>query len=135
MNVSALKYSAYIPYYTAVYLLLRSIFRFQEFRLKHYAGDVVYNVNGFVDKNNDLLFRDMKEVLSFSEDALISGMFPAAELESKKRPPTVRSLLLSLMLLLLLLLLLLLFLYCMCTHRSWSIGYHVYFIRYISCIL
>jgi myosin-1 len=59
-----------------------------EFRLKHYAGDVVYNVNGFVDKNNDLLFRDMKEVLSVSEDVLIAGIFPVAELESKKRPPT-----------------------------------------------
>jgi len=34
----------------------------QEFRLKHYAGDVTYSVKGFLDKNNDLLFRDLKEV-------------------------------------------------------------------------
>ena len=36
---------------------------FQEFRLLHYAGDVTYCVRGFLDKNNDLLFRDLKEVL------------------------------------------------------------------------
>ena len=36
---------------------------FQEFRLKHFAGDVTYNTKGFLDKNNDLLFRDLKEVL------------------------------------------------------------------------
>ena len=59
-------------------------------------------MNGFVDKNNDLLFRDIKEVLSSSEDVLIAGMFPVAELESKKRPPTVRLPLFSLLLLLLL---------------------------------
>ena len=35
---------------------------YQEFRLRHYAGDVTYCINGFVDKNNDLLYRDMKEV-------------------------------------------------------------------------
>ena len=35
---------------------------FQEFRLKHFAGDVTYNTKGFLDKNNDLLFRDLKEV-------------------------------------------------------------------------
>jgi len=33
-----------------------------EFRLVHYAGDVTYNVYGFLEKNNDLLFRDLKEV-------------------------------------------------------------------------
>ena len=34
----------------------------QEFRLLHFAGDVTYNIKGFLDKNNDLLFRDLKEV-------------------------------------------------------------------------
>uniref|UniRef100_A0A8B9K065 Myosin Ic, paralog a n=1 Tax=Astyanax mexicanus TaxID=7994 RepID=A0A8B9K065_ASTMX len=34
-----------------------------EFRLLHYAGEVNYNVNGFLDKNNDLLYRNLKELL------------------------------------------------------------------------
>lgn len=55
----------------------------------HYAGDVVYTVTGFVDKNNDLLFRDAKEVLSSSANPLLAEVFPQEELQSKKRPPTV----------------------------------------------
>ena len=35
----------------------------QEFCLVHYAGPVTYDVNGFLDKNSDLLYRDLKQVL------------------------------------------------------------------------
>lgn len=38
------------------------MFFFQEFRLLHFAGEVTYGIQGFLDKNNDLLFRDLKEV-------------------------------------------------------------------------
>lgn len=59
-----------------------------EFRLVHYAGDVTYRVEGFLDKNNDLLFRDLKEVMSNSENIIMSKTFPMTELNSKKRPDT-----------------------------------------------
>ena len=59
-----------------------------EFRVVHYAGTVTYNVAGFLDKNNDLLFRDLKECMMQSSNSVISSSFPAAELESKKRPVT-----------------------------------------------
>lgn len=59
-----------------------------EFRLQHYAGDVTYNVKGFLDKNNDLLFRDLKEAMTGSTNPITSQCFKKEELTSKKRPDT-----------------------------------------------
>ena len=61
----------------------------QEFRLVHYAGDVTYNVDGFIDKNNDLLFRDIKEIMQESSNSIMKDVFPEAEILDKKRPLTV----------------------------------------------
>ncbi|XP_036593312.1 unconventional myosin-Ig isoform X3 [Trichosurus vulpecula] len=35
----------------------------RDFRIKHYAGDVTYSVEGFIDKNKDSLFQDFKRLL------------------------------------------------------------------------
>ena len=35
----------------------------RDFKICHYAGDVIYNVNGFIDKNRDTLFQDFKRLL------------------------------------------------------------------------
>lgn len=60
-----------------------------EFQLRHYAGDVKYSVDGFLDKNNDLLFRNLKEAMSISENSIMRLLFPANEfLSSRKRPDT-----------------------------------------------
>lgn len=59
-----------------------------EFKLVHYAGDVTYNINGFLDKNNDLLFRDLKEAMSMSKNNITKKCFPESEYLSKKRPNT-----------------------------------------------
>lgn len=47
-----------------------------EFKIKHYAGDVIYNINGFLDKNKDTLFQDFKRLLYKSNNSLISEMWP-----------------------------------------------------------
>jgi myosin-1 len=42
----------------------------QEFRLLHYAGEVTYNVKGFLEKNNDLLYRDLKDAMISSSNLI-----------------------------------------------------------------
>lgn len=59
-----------------------------EFKLRHYAGDVQYSVHGFLDKNNDLLFRDAKEAMSLAGNSVVQRLFPHTEVVSKKRPLT-----------------------------------------------
>uniref|UniRef100_A0A1I7YKF9 Myosin motor domain-containing protein n=1 Tax=Steinernema glaseri TaxID=37863 RepID=A0A1I7YKF9_9BILA len=70
--------------------------RFQEdFRITHYAGDVTYSVRGFIDKNKDTLFQDLKRLLYSSESPLLKEMFPDGAKsihEVNKRPPTAGTL-------------------------------------------
>ncbi|XP_073711014.1 unconventional myosin-Ib isoform X6 [Misgurnus anguillicaudatus] len=60
------------------------------FRIQHYAGKVLYRVEGFVDKNNDLLYRDLSQAMYKANHSLIKLLFPEGN-PSKvnlKRPPT-----------------------------------------------
>lgn len=59
-----------------------------EFCIVHYAGEVTYSVNTFIEKNNDLLFRDILSLMSRSGNSIISKCFEGIDVRSKKRPET-----------------------------------------------
>nr|XP_015213803.1 PREDICTED: unconventional myosin-Ib [Lepisosteus oculatus] len=60
------------------------------FRIQHYAGKVLYHVEGFVDKNNDLLYRDLSQAMWKANHSLIKTLFPDGNPAkiNLKRPPT-----------------------------------------------
>ncbi|KAG9261555.1 unconventional myosin-Ic [Astyanax mexicanus] len=60
-----------------------------DFRLLHYAGEVTYCVVGFIDKNNDLLYRHIKEAMRQSKNSIIRQCFLSDEVDSRRRPETV----------------------------------------------
>ncbi|XP_036964770.1 unconventional myosin-Ib isoform X4 [Acanthopagrus latus] len=63
------------------------------FRIQHYAGKVLYRVEGFVDKNNDLLYRDLSQAMYKATQSLIKQLFPEGNPAkvNLKRPPTAGS--------------------------------------------
>ncbi|XP_065165017.1 unconventional myosin ID isoform X2 [Atheta coriaria] len=66
-----------------------------DFKITHYAGDVVYYVYGFLDKNKDSLFQDFKRLLYQSKDKNIRDMWPEGAqhiTEVTKRPLTAATL-------------------------------------------
>lgn len=65
------------------------------FSSSHYAGDVIYNINGFLEKNRDTLYQDFKRLLFNSSDSIISSMWPEGQQDitkTTKRPPTAGTL-------------------------------------------
>ncbi|XP_028159823.1 unconventional myosin IC isoform X1 [Ostrinia furnacalis] len=59
-----------------------------EFCLVHYAGEVTYSVGTFLEKNNDLLFRDIQSLMAASGNSIVTNCFKDVNLNSKKRPDT-----------------------------------------------
>ncbi|KAM8946438.1 unconventional myosin-Id isoform 2-T2 [Pelodytes ibericus] len=67
----------------------------RDFRIRHYAGDVVYSVVGFIDKNKDTLFQDFKRLMYNSVNPVLKTMWPEGKLsitEVTKRPLTAATL-------------------------------------------
>ncbi|XP_071340243.1 unconventional myosin-Ih [Trachinotus anak] len=60
-----------------------------DFRLLHYAGEVTYCVVGFLDKNNDLLYRNIKDLMCQSKNAIVRKCFTNMDPDSRRRPETV----------------------------------------------
>lgn len=54
----------------------RTCERERDFRIRHFAGDVVYDTTGFVEKNNDTLFHDLKRFLYNCNNDAMKTMWP-----------------------------------------------------------
>ncbi|KAL0268992.1 UNVERIFIED_CONTAM: hypothetical protein PYX00_010747 [Menopon gallinae] len=66
-----------------------------EFRIVHYAGEVLYNINGFLEKNKDTLFQDLKRLMYNSKNSVVSSMWPEGAQDitkTTKRPLTAGTL-------------------------------------------
>ncbi|XP_069778226.1 unconventional myosin-Id-like isoform X2 [Narcine bancroftii] len=67
----------------------------KHFRIKHYAGQVTYSVEGFIDKNKDTLYQDFKRLMYNSVNPVLKDMWPEGEMcitEVTKRPLTAATL-------------------------------------------
>uniref|UniRef100_A0AAQ6A986 Osteoclast-stimulating factor 1 n=1 Tax=Amphiprion ocellaris TaxID=80972 RepID=A0AAQ6A986_AMPOC len=59
------------------------------FVIHHYAGKVSYDINGFCERNRDVLFPDLIELMQSSEFDFIRSLFPEnLNTEKKGRPTT-----------------------------------------------
>ena len=70
---------------------VKSLELHRDFLIRHYAGDVVYNINGFIDKNRDTLFQDFKRLLYNSSNEIYKSMWPEGAHDitaTTKRPLT-----------------------------------------------
>ncbi|KAK2498854.1 hypothetical protein MC885_009537, partial [Smutsia gigantea] len=62
------------------------------FVIHHYAGKVSYDVNGFCERNRDVLFTDLIELMQTSEQAFLRMLFPEKlDVDKKGRPSTAGS--------------------------------------------
>ncbi|XP_029562999.1 unconventional myosin-If [Salmo trutta] len=61
------------------------------FVIHHYAGKVSYEINGFCERNRDVLFTDLIELMQSSEHDFIRSLFPENLNTDKKSRPTTAS--------------------------------------------
>nr|XP_057929823.1 unconventional myosin-If [Doryrhamphus excisus] len=62
------------------------------FVIHHYAGKVSYDINGFCERNRDVLFPDLIELMQSSEHDFIRSLFPEnLNTDKKSRPTTAGS--------------------------------------------
>ncbi|CAH2048321.1 unnamed protein product, partial [Iphiclides podalirius] len=66
-----------------------------DFRVTHYAGEVTYAITGFMDKNKDSLWQDLKRLLHSSTNRSLAAMWPEGAThiqKTSKRPPSAATL-------------------------------------------
>ncbi|KAJ6650134.1 Unconventional myosin ID [Pseudolycoriella hygida] len=85
------------PHYTSRQLkpMDKELKHRENFRITHYAGDVVYKITGFIEKNRDTLYQDFKRLLYHSKDKNLSDMWPEGAQDiaaTTKRPLTAGTL-------------------------------------------
>ncbi|KAM4708330.1 unconventional myosin-If [Discoglossus pictus] len=61
------------------------------FVIHHYAGKVSYDIEGFCERNRDVLFNDLIELMQSSEFPFIQSLFPEKLDSDKKSRPTTAS--------------------------------------------
>jgi len=58
------------------------------FTVKHYAGDVTYELNGMVEKNKDTFITDHLQVIQMTTNSFLLSLFPDEVSEDKRQPRT-----------------------------------------------
>lgn len=59
------------------------------FIIHHYAGQVLYDIEGFCDKNRDVLFPDIIQLMQTSDNPFLTRLFPdTVNMGAKSRPTT-----------------------------------------------
>lgn len=58
------------------------------FTIIHYAGKVTYEAEGFCDRNRDVLYKDLVELMQSSQNGFLVSLFPDDVRSDKKGRPT-----------------------------------------------